>query len=158
MTMVFKPKSYENKANWQKGWDAEKRFMIKMLQIGVGCRKASLHHDLNYHVDFFVGGNTPVDLKGNKKTDAIWLEKRNVYGGRGSIMGFAKYIVMDLIDIKAYVFYDRLDLVKYVKRFTDICKHKSDYYCLYTRDGNKDQIIKVRETDLKNYERFRIQY
>ena len=156
--MVWKPKSHSLKQNWDNGKRCEEKFMKHMNEIGIGCKKASFYHDKNYHIDFYVGEKTPVDLKGNKKTDAIWLEKRNVYGGRGSIFGFAKYIVMDLIDINTFVFYDRLGLVKYIKRFTEVCSSKGDYYCLYTREGNKDVIIKVRETDLKDYEIYRIKY
>jgi hypothetical protein len=56
------------------------------------------------------------------------------------------------------VFYDRLGLVKYIKRFTEVCENKSDYHCLYTREGNKDVIIKVRESDIRDYEKYRLQY
>jgi len=156
--MVFKPLSYKNKNNWNKGAISEKRFKDFMDSIGIGAYKTTSDIDKYYHVDFIVGEVTPVDLKGDKYTDAVWLEKRNVWGGKGSLYGFAKYMVIEYLDISSYVFYDRLGLVKYIKRFTEVCKNKSDYHCLYTRDGNKDVIIKVRESDIRDYEKYRLQY
>lgn len=158
MTMVFSPKSYQNKENWKKGELSEKRFKEYMDKIGIGAEKTSEQIDRFDHIDFIVGDNTPVDLKGDKNTDAVWLEKTNVFGGKGSLLGKAKFIVIEYLDINAYVFYNRLKLVEYIKQFKDVCKKKSDYYCLYTREGNKDVIIKVRESDIKNYERFRFHY
>ena len=140
--MVFKPSSYENKGNWKKGHISEEKF----------------RNFMNDHVDFIVGDNTPVDLKGDKNTDAVWLEIKNVWGGKGSLFGKAKYIVIEYLDINTYIFYDRLELVKYIKRFKDVCKHKSDYHCLYTRKGNKDQIVKVKEIDIRPHEKHRFQY
>ena len=98
--MVFSPKSYQNKGNWKKGELSEKRFKEYMESIGIKAEKTSTHIDKNYHVDFIVGEKTPVDLKGDKNTDAVWLEKRNVWGGKGSLYGFAKYMVIEYIDIK----------------------------------------------------------
>jgi hypothetical protein len=156
--MVFRPKSYSNSGNWKKGEISEKRFKDFMNQIGIGAYKTPIDIDKYYHVDFYVGVKTPVDLKGDKNTDAVWLEKTNVWGGKGSLFGFAKYMVIEYLDIKSYVFYDRLGLVKYIKRFKDVCKNKSDYHCLYTREGNKDVIIKVRESDIRDYEKYRFPY
>jgi|TARA_R100000482_G_scaffold102858_1_gene45801 hypothetical protein len=156
--MGFKPRSYQNKGNWKKGEISEKRFKDYMDKIGIGATKTPTHIDKNYHIDFIIGEITPVDLKGDKNTDAVWLEKRNVWGGKGSLYGFAKYMVIEYLDIKSYVFYDRLGLVRYIKRFQEVCINKSDYHCLYTRDGNKDVIIKVRESDIRDYERYRFQY
>ena len=156
--MAWKPRAYTIKPNWKIGTNTEKRFCELMNKLGIGCKKTSEHVDKNYHVDFILGDQTPVDLKGNKNSYAIWLEKRNVWGGKGSLFGFAKYIVIDLVDIKTFVFYNRLDLVKYIKQFQTVCKSSADYYCLYTRKGNKDVIIKVREQDLKQYEKYRIKY
>jgi len=156
--MVFKPLSYQNKNNWNKGAISEKRFKDFMDSIGIGAYKTTSDIDKYYHVDFIVGEVTPVDLKGDKYTDAVWLEKRNVWGGKGSLYGFAKYMVIEYLDISSYVFYDRLGLVKYIKRFTEVCENKSDYHCLYTREGNKDVIIKVRESDIRDYEKYRLQY
>jgi len=158
MQMVFRPKSYSNKENWKKGSESEERFRLFMNKIGLGAKKTSYDVDKYDHVDFIVGAFTPVDLKGDKNTDAVWLEKTNVWGGPGSLMGKAKYMVIEYLDINTYVFYDRLELVEYIKRFKDVCKHKSDYHCLYTREGNKDVIIKVKEKDIKDYEKYRFQY
>ena len=102
--MAWKPRAYTIKPNWKIGTNTEKRFCELMNELGIGCKKTSEHVDKNYHVDFILGDQTPVDLKGNKNTYAIWLEKRNVWGGKGSLFGFAKYIVIDLVDIKTFVF------------------------------------------------------
>lgn len=156
--MVFKPSSYDNKENWEKGSISEERFRLFMIKIGLGAVKTSERVDKFDHVDFIVGALTPVDLKGDKKTDSVWLEKTNVWGGPGSLLGKAKYMVIEYLDINTYVFYDRLELVEYIKRFKSICKNKSDYHCLYTRKGNKDVIIKVKEKDIRDYEKYRFQY
>ena len=74
-----------------------------MDQIGIGATKTSTHIDKNYHVDFTIGEITP-DLKGDKNTEAVWLEKRNVWGGKGSLYGFAKYMVIEYLDIKKLCF------------------------------------------------------
>jgi len=158
MTMVFNPKSYQNKENWKKGELSESRFKNFMDSIGIGAEKTSERVDKFDHIDFIVGAFTPVDLKGDKNSDAVWLEKTNVWGGKGSLFGKAKYIVIEYLDLKSYVFYDRLKLVEYIKQFKKVCDNKSDYYCLYTREGNKDVIIKVKKKDLEDYERFKFQY
>lgn len=129
-----------------------------MDSIGIGAEKTSERVDKFDHIDFIVGAFTPVDLKGDKNSDAVWLEKTNVWGGKGSLFGKAKYIVIEYLDLKSYVFYDRLKLVEYIKQFKKVCDNKSDYYCLYTREGNKDVIIKVKKKDLEDYERFKFQY
>jgi len=156
--MVFNPKSYQNKENWKKGELSESRFKNFMDSIGIGAEKTSERVDKFDHIDFIVGAFTPVDLKGDKNSDAVWLEKTNVWGGKGSLFGKAKYIVIEYLDLKSYVFYDRLKLVEYIKQFKKVCDNKSDYYCLYTREGNKDVIIKVKKKDLEDYERFKFQY
>ena len=84
--MGFKPRSYQNRGNWKKGELSEKKFKDFMDKIGIGAKKTSTHIDKNYHVDFIIGEITPVDLKGDKKTDAVWLEKRNVWGGKGCLL------------------------------------------------------------------------
>ena len=123
--MVFKPSSYENKGNWKKGHISEEKFRNFMNEIGVGAEKTSERIDKYDHVDFIVGENTPVDLKGDKNTDAVWLEIKNVWGGKGSLFGKAKYIVIEYLDINTYIFYDRLELVKYIKRFKDVCNFRT---------------------------------
>ena len=61
--MVFRPKSYSNSGNWKKGEISEKRFKDFMNQIGIGAYKTPIDIDKYYHVDFYVGVKTPVDLK-----------------------------------------------------------------------------------------------
>jgi len=156
--MGFKPRNSMMQHNVAKGKKSEEKFKNIMENIGIRCVKTGTQYDKYYNVDFFVGNKTPVDLKGSKKTDSIWLEKRNIYGGKGSLYGFAKYMVMDLVDINTFIFYNRLDLVQYISRFKDVCTDRGQYYCIYTRPGNKEQIIKVREHDLRPYEKIRIQY
>lgn len=156
--MVFKPTSYDNEGNWKKGSLSEDKFRKFMNEIGIGAVKTSERVDKYDHVDFIVGKKTPVDLKGDKNTDAVWLEVKNVWGGKGSLYGKAEYMVIEYLDISTYVFYDRLELVRYIEKFKDVCKHKSDYHCLYTREGNKDQIVKVKEKDIRPYEKHRFQY
>ena len=88
--MVFKPTSYDNEENWKKGSLSEDKFRKFMNEIGIGAVKTSERVDKYDHVDFIVGKKTPVDLKGDKNTDAVWLEVKNVWGGKGSLYGKAE--------------------------------------------------------------------
>ncbi len=81
--MVFKPRNSTMQHNVAKGKKSEEKFKNIMEKIGIRCVKTGTQYDKYYNVDFFVGNKTPVDLKGSKKTDSIWLEKRNVDGGEG---------------------------------------------------------------------------
>lgn len=156
--MDWRPKAYSNTGNWKKGKESEDKFYNFMNRIGLGCTKSTFTEDKDQHIDFFIGDNTPVDLKGNKHTEHLWIEKKNVWGTKGSIYGNYKYLVVEYSDISTYVFYRRSELASYIEQFTDICENKSDYYCLYTREGNRDEVIKVKEVDIREYEEFRIQY
>lgn len=156
--MVWKPKAYSNAKNWAKGKESEERFCTFMNEMGLGCKKSTFLEDKDQHIDFYIGDHTPVDLKGDKHTDHLWIEKKNVYGGKGSIYGDYKFLVVEYSDINTYVFYERSGLANYIEQFTLECLNKSDYYCIYTREGNRDQIIKVKEIDIRQHEQFRIQY
>ena len=156
--MAWKPKSYQNKGNWKKGKESEDKFCKFMNKIGLCCKESTFYENKDKHIDFYIGDNTPVDLKGNKHTEHLWIEKKNVWGGKGSIYGDYKFLVVEYADINTYVFYDRVALAKHIEQYTVICENNNDYYCIYTREGNKDQVIKVKEIDIRVYEQFRIQY
>jgi len=109
------------------------------------------------HVDMFVN-DVPIDVKGNRYANCIWLELTNVNGKDGWLKGKSKYIVMDVIDMNSFLVFKTKDLLEYCNNIVQIANSKNDYNMLYTRYGRKDQIIKVRYSDIKHLQKGKLTY
>lgn len=150
-----------SKSRWaysfQQGKKAEELFKDLMIQRGNTCVKSSRYEDINYHIDFYVN-EIGVDVKGNRHLETIWLELNNVKGLDGWLKGKAKYIVFDVVELKSFCFFCRVDLLNYVSSFTEIADSKKDYNKLYTRENRKDVLVKVRYGDIKHLQKQAITY
>ena len=143
--------------SFQQGKKAEELFKELMLERGNTCVKSSRHEDIHYHIDFYVN-EIGVDVKGNRHLETIWLELNNVKGLNGWLRGKAKYIVFDVVELKSFCFFYRIDLLDYVSNITEIAESKKDYKKLYTRENRKDVLVKVRYDDIKHLQKQAIRY
>ena len=130
---------------------AEDRFKNLMLSRGNDIVKSTPNQDMHLHIDFYVNGQG-VDVKGNKKSNDIWLEIQNVFGGKGWLYGNAEWIVYDLIDLNSFYVYKRIDLLYFVSKIREETNDRYDYLKIYNREryGGKDRIIRCRESDIKH--------
>ncbi len=130
-----------------------------MISRGNECIKSSYNDDLYKHIDFYVNG-FGVDVKGKRRTNAIWLEIVNVKGYKGWLRGEADFIVFDILDLNAYCVYKRIELLDFVSNITETTTNSRDYLKIYGRDvwEQKDKLIKCRYDDIKHLEVQQIQY
>tara|TARA_S200002703_G_C3653146_1_gene200550 strand:- start:46 stop:516 length:471 start_codon:yes stop_codon:yes gene_type:complete len=142
-----------SKARWKysfaEGRKAESKFQDLMVSRGNSCIKSSKSDDIKNHVDFYVN-DVPVDVKGNRHIETIWVELTNVRGDKGWLKGNSKYIVFDIVELNSFCFFDRQDLLEYTLTFTDIAKDKTEYKKRYTRKDRKDVIVKYRYDDINH--------
>lgn len=135
-----------------KGKKAEDLFNDVMVSRGNTIEPASKEDNINKHIDFYVN-NKGIDVKGNKTRDSIWLEIKNVKGDKGWLEGEADYIVFDIIDLEAFSFFKRKELLKFVKEIKEKTTNKKDYLKLYTRENRKDIIVRVNYNMIKHLEK-----
>jgi hypothetical protein len=142
-----------SKGRWKysfiEGRKAESKFKELMVSRGHSCVKSSKSDDIKNHVDFYVN-DVPVDVKGNRHVETIWVELTNVRGNKGWLKGNSKYIVFDIVEFNSFCFFDRQDLLEYTLTFTDIAKDKTEYKKRYTRKDRKDVIVKYKYDDIKH--------
>jgi len=134
------------------GNESEKRFAKIMSERGNEVVKATANQDMKLHIDFFINGEG-VDVKGNKRSDYLWLELQNVFGGKGWLYGSAKWIVYDVSDLKEFHIYKRTDLLDFVvKNVTETTDSNRDFMKFYKRDktGGDDKIVRCRCSDIKH--------
>jgi len=143
--------------SFTEGKKAENKFADLMIKRGNTCVKSSRSDDINNHIDFYVN-DKGVDVKGNRHLETIWLELKNVRGDDGWLLGKAKYIVFDVVELNSFCFFDRHELYLFVSNITEIAESKKDYMKLYTREGRKDVIVKVRYDDIKHLNKQTIRY
>jgi hypothetical protein len=149
---------------WRKsikdGTDTENKFAELMKQRGVECVKTSSHVDMRKHIDFFIGENIGVDIKGRRHLETIWVELQNVRGNDGWLKGDAKYIVFDIIELKSFCFFEREKLLEYVINFTETTTNKKDYLKWYSRKawGRDDKIMRLNYNHIKHLETKKINY
>jgi hypothetical protein len=136
-------------ASFAAGRKAEAKFKELMESRGNTCIKSSRSDDIHKHIDFYVN-DVPVDVKGNRHLETIWLEIKNVRGNDGWLLGNSKFIVFDIVELSSFCFFDRLDLYNYTVQFTETTTDKKDYNKLYTREGREDVIVKVRYEDIEH--------
>ena len=143
--------------SFQQGKKTEELFNKIMIERGNTCIKSSRYDDINYHIDYYVN-EIGVDVKGNRHLDTIWLELKNVKGLDGWLNGRAKFIVFDVIELKSFCFFYRIDLLDYVSNINEIAENKKDYKKLYTRKDRKDVLVKVKYDDIKHLQKQSIKY
>lgn len=136
--------------SWSTGRETEDKFKRLMESRGHTCIKSSRHDDIHGHIDFYVN-DIPVDVKGNRHLETIWLELKNVRGNDGWLLGNSKFIVFDIIELNSFCFFDRLALYNYVMQISkkaDKTSDKREYNKLYSRIGRQDVIVKVKYEDI----------
>lgn len=134
------------------GNESEERFMALMRSRNNKVEKATSEQDKHQHIDVFVN-DEGVDVKGNKRTDYIWLEIQNVFGGKGWLRGDAKWIAFELTDIQEFHIYKRTDLLDFVLRnVTETTDNKNEFMKFYTRkkyQGN-DIVVRCNSSDINH--------
>lgn len=148
-------RSYSNSI----GNKAEQVFFDIVKSKGVDIIKSSREDDIFKHIDFYING-VGIDIKSRRHLNCIWLERTNVHGKNGWLRGEAKYIGLEIVELKSFCFFKRIDLLEYVSRFNETTSSKDCYFKWYTRrDWNrKDEIIKVRYKDIQHLETKRLSY
>jgi len=141
----------------RKGKQTENKLIYLLESLGRKVVQANLSQDMYDHIDMFVN-DVPIDVKGNRYANCIWLELTNVNGKDGWLKGKSKYIVMDVIDMNSFLVFKTKDLLEYCNNIVQIANSKNDYNMLYTRHGRKDQIIKVRYSDIKHLQKGKLTY
>ena len=141
------------------GKKAEQVFFDIVRSKGVNIVKSSIGDDMFKHIDFYID-DVGFDIKSRRHLDCIWLERTNVHGNDGWLMGKAKYIGLEIVELNSFCFFKRTDLLEYVSRFNETTSSKDCYFKWYTRrDWNrKDEIIKVRYKDIQHLEVKRLKY
>ena len=86
------------------GNKAESKFKDLMISRGNTCIESSKEQNMYNHIDFFVN-DIPVDVKGARHLETIWLEKKNVNGDKGWLEGDSEYIVFDIEELNAFCVY-----------------------------------------------------
>lgn len=136
----------------KQGNDTEQKFIKLMEARGNKVRKASEREDKYMHIDVWVNGDG-IDVKGNKRIDYLWLELTNAFGFDGWLLGNAKWIAFDMVDLNEFHIYKREDLydfvIKNVSEYTDSSK---DFMKFYTRIkwGSNDKVVRCRLDDIKH--------
>ena len=129
----------------------------KLKLLGYTVKESTTEQDRYDHIDFFVNG-FGVDAKSNKHLNNIWLEISNVNGNNGWLKGKAYYIIFEIVELNCYSVFKRIDLLNYALTFKEYTDNKHEFYKIYTRKkwNKKDQVIKVKYDDIKQYELKRI--
>jgi len=143
--------------SFNEGKKAEQKFVDLMSSRGNIVVKSSRSEDIHKHIDYYVN-DIPIDVKGNRHLETIWLEITNVRGKKGWLQGESKYIVFDIVELKSFCFFKRIDLLQYVLQFKEKTTDKKHYNRLYTRDGRDDVIVKVKYKDISHLETQSIKY
>jgi hypothetical protein len=137
--------SKKKRISEKEGLSTELKFKKLIISKGRKCDDASEEQNIYDHIDFFIDG-VPVDVKGNRYLDCIWLEVTNVNGKSGWLKGKSEYIVFDIKELFAFCFFKTKDLLDYCLKINQRTTNKKDFNKIYTRSdfGRKDEIIKVR--------------
>jgi len=135
----------------------EELFKTVMESRGNTCIKASKDTDINDHIDFYVN-DLGVDVKGNRQLDCIWLEIQNVHGEKGWLQGEADYIVFDIVELKSFCIFERLDLYNLVKDIKQTTRSNKEYMKLLSRNGRQDLIVKTKYSHIKHLQKQIISY
>ena len=86
------------------------------------------------------------------------MKKKNVNGDKGWLEGDSEYIVFDIEELNAFCVYKTKDLLCFISNVKDLAVSKKDYLKLYTRQGRKDVLVKVKYEDIKHLEIQKLNY
>lgn len=140
----------------------KEKILASAMEIMGRITMATPDQDMFEHWDFEL--SIPIDVKAMKKTsrsdsdpdDSIhWVEIINVDGNLGWLYGNAMYISFETELF--WIFVHREALVEFIK---EMCKDKIhtnsvlEFYKIYTREGRKDKITKVKTIDLMSISDF----
>jgi len=153
-----------NRRDFVSSYMRKEKILASAMEIMGRITMATPIQDASEHWDFEL--SIPIDVKAMKKTsrsdadpdDSIhWVEIINVDGNLGWLYGKAMYIAFETELFWIFVY--REALVEFIK---EMCKDKIptdsvlDFYKIYTRDGRKDKITKVKTIDLMSISDFLI--
>jgi len=137
--------------SFKKGMAHESLFKERCQEMGWNVVKTSVYLDKK-HIDFFVNGKG-VDVKTSRNLNSIWLEYTNRFGYKGWLFSNVDILAFFVESEKSFYCFSRVDLLNYVKKnVLEKTSSNLDYNKLYCRGDKyeqKDQIIKVRYTDIK---------
>lgn len=138
--------------SWADGKKTEELFVSVMEARGSTIERSTRSQDIKEHIDFFVNGH-PVDVKGNRFEDNIWLEVANVKGDDGWLKGGAEFIAFHFPKKSCFMMFRRDDLLNFVQSSViDSTSSNKDYLKWYTRKewGRLDLITKVKYAHIKH--------
>jgi hypothetical protein len=158
-------KPSQSRLNYSKriGRACEALFVLTAESLGFEVVKSSVSDDMTKHIDFYLffdgQGGWGVDVKGKNKHDEIWCEFKNVKGNKGWMLGEADIIAFDMPTSNGFCIVDRQELLSFCLDFVsgEIVDNKHDAYGkIYTRKGRKDEITKIKMSDLEQLKSFRV--
>lgn len=129
----------------------EDLFKERCEELGWYVEKTPVYLDKK-HIDFFVNGKG-VDVKTSKNLDSIWLEYTNRFGYKGWLFSTVDILAFFIETEKSFYCFGRVDLLNYVKKNvlekTNSNLDHNKLYCRGEKYDQRDEIIKVRYTDIK---------
>lgn len=134
------------------GGDAESIFKLLMESKGCIVEESSKEENKYHHIDFYVyyqNKTFTFDVK-RKHPDSVWIELSNVNGKKGSLYGRQTHIALYYPSINTIATVKRKDLEDFVKEnVIDTFYNASNgmdvpYHYKYTRQGNKDVLMKTK--------------
>ena len=150
------------KHSLETGQRGEQQFTDMCANLGISCEPATQEQQFK-HIDFIVGGNIKVDVKGFKQSHEygyVVVEVRNVQGKGGWCSEESE---ADMIAFDMGMFYHIVPkkwLMQFVKdTYTRLGKlptltaskmppYKDVLYRLYRREGRKDLMMVITSNDL----------
>lgn len=153
-----------NAKDFVSSYKHKEKILATAMAIMGRITMATPDQDSSEHWDFEL--TIPIDVKSMKKTsrsdaepdDSIhWVELINVNGELGWLYGKAMYIAFETELF--WIFVHRETLAEFIK---EMCKEKIptdsvlEFYKIYTRDGRKDKLTKVKTIDLMSISDFLI--
>ena len=151
-------------ANFEKGDEAEAKFMKVATALGWDVTPSTLEDDRSKHIDFVIVWGKPVnsddpgaaysvDVKARntaKDGEEVWIEIRNTLGGPGYLYSEVDMIAFDVGD--RFILVDRDILRVWIEENVarEYVKSARDAFMkVYTRVGKKDMITLVKTYHLK---------
>ncbi len=132
---------------------------LKENNYPINIKKSNDYQDTRLHIDYYIN-NKGFDVKAKRHLETIWLEKKNVNGFDGWLLGKADYIVFDILELNSFCIFKRQDLYNHIKDISEYTTNKYEHNKIYTRSkwGKKDELIKVTYNEIKHLEVFKLSY
>lgn len=134
------------------GGDAESIFKSLMESKGCYVRDSSYNDNVHNHIDYYVyykDKTFTFDVK-RKHPDSVWIELSNVNGDKGSLYGLQTHVALYYPSINIIATVKRKDLEQFVidnvidEFYIASNGRQVPYHYKYTRDGNKDVLMKTK--------------